>query len=816
MIKSLKVVITLGLISLGNVFLFADNNVLYDDPDKEWCYLKKSTTVIGMPFNPKVTEVTYDGSLYTGYSELCFSYGENDVPILIRQKTFKEGWIPIVGDKWNDNGIEYQIEMFSAPLDEYDISNCVNFVKVRMTNVSENSKNAYFNIANRGKLEDYRLAKLRDFSSDNVYEVKDNSLYRDGKLLFVFSEGYSRIESIKGVEYKDSFIADSLGITQETRNSILYYNKKLQRGESYDIILKMPNVPIDDKSFISKIKQSDYNLYYNKTIDFWEKLILSNTFFEIPEKRIQDAQRASMVHLLLATRTFSDGRKMQTDGIPYPNFFLTSGPQMCMAYLTNGCPDYAKLIVKNAIMQQEPNGLYFDKSLAHGGVIPTAHGHIMYMTAAYYLFTRDKELGNYVFPSLIKAVEYLKNETENNKYGLLPPTYPYDNEMIDGHYACNNYWALLGLRFCIRMAKDLGKYNVIKDWERLERVYTNNILKGIEYSVKNDGYVPTGLYEFITGKKARRGFNEYQCNNDWENMLLAYPTELLSPEHDYVKSSLKHIRKGYAEGIMTYRHGQHLHQYITANLIEQYMVQGEQRRALIDFYHLILHSGSTHEGFENLVIPWKDRMVDPNCPSPHAWASAKTAFLIRNFLLHEYGGRAGLENDRDLYLYPVLSPAWTRDGDHISLVNASTEMGSVSSKIEFKKGKAIISFSAQYNNDKPKNIRIRIPYFKVLDSYKTNASSSSVENNCLVLSPDFTKVEILWHENIDAHKGTSADILQDYRSCDTFEGIDENGVQIVKSHSPFLLEDEKSDKLEPLSFDLIKSVFLKEFDRRTK
>lgn len=249
---------------------------------------------------------------------------------------------------------------------------------------------------------------------------------------------------------------------------------------------------------------------------------------------------------------------------------------------------------------------------------------------------------------------------------------------------------------------------------------------------------------------------------------------------------------------------------------EKITVQGEQRQALIDFYHLILHSGSTHEGFENLVIPWKDRMVDPHCPSPHAWASAKTAFLIRNFLIHEYGGRAGIEKGRDLYLYPILSPAWTHEGEHISLVNVPTEMGKISSRIQFERGKAKITFSAQFHNDRPANIRIRIPYFKVLDSYKTNASRSELVDNCLILSPDFTEIEIKWHDNINVHKGTSADLLQAYRSCDTFEGIDENGVQIVKTHSPFLLENEKTDKIEPLSFDLIKSVFLKEFERRTR
>lgn len=800
---------------LYSALSFSKERDLIDDPDKEWCYLKKSTTVIGMPFNPQVTEVTYDGSLYTGYSELSFSYGQADIPILLRQKTFYEGWIPVVNDTWYDGKVRYRIEMFSAPLEIGDVSNCVNFVKVRMTNTGNKKATACLNVSARGRLDDYRLAKLKGFSSQSKFEIRGNALYRDGKLLFAFSEGVSKIESVKGTAYRSSFVADSLGIKEDTRTGILYYVKPLNGGESFDVVLKMPAVPVDNLEYISKLQHSQYDVCHDFVVDFWKKIILSDTYFEIPEKRIQDAQRASIAHMLLATRTFPDRRKMQTDGIPYPNFFLTSAPHMAMAYLTNGCSEYAKLIVRNALLQQEPDGLYFDKSLAHGGIIPTAHGHIMYMAAAYYLLTRDTDFGKKIFPSLKKAVEYLERETENNKYGLLPPTYPYDNEMIDGYYACNNYWALLGLRFCIRMAKDLKQDEVLQRWQSLEKAYTRNILKAVHTSVRGEGYVPAGFYDFKTGKQARRGFNEYQCNNDWENMLLAYPTELLPPGHQYLSSTLEHIRRGYAEGIMTYRHGQHLHQYITANLIEQYMVQGEQRQALIDFYHLILHSGSTHEGFENLVIPWKDRMVNPHCPTPHAWASAKIAFLIRNFLLHEYGGRAGLEKERCLFLYPVVSPEWAKPGQRLLIHDALTEMGRVTSEIKFAKGSAHVTYKATYNDYVPYRVKIRIPYFKEVVSFETDALDSYIEDGCIVLSPDFTVLDIKWNDNEEVHRATSEYILKSYRACDTFEGVDTDGVQIIKKHRAFLLDDEKKNKIEPLNFDLVKKCFLKEFDRRS-
>lgn len=793
---------------------YSQDQKLTDDPTKEWCYLQKSTTVIGMPFHPGVTEITYDGALYTGYAELCFMYGEDRTPVMARQKNFKEGWIPVVEDVWRDGDIQYSLEMFSAPLKPNDVSNCVNFVKMTMLNTGKTIAKGTFTAASRGKLPDYRLAELTDFSSENTYEIKENASYRDNKLIYTFDKGSKTIEAINGNAYKSPFTGKSLDVTPETLTTIVSYERELKKGEKAEFVFKMPRVPISDSNIIAEIEKADYSEYLAKTLSFWKQLIGSTTSFDIPESRINDAQKASMVHLILATRTFPDGHKTQTDGIPYPNFFLTSAPQMVMAYLTSGCYDLAKLSVINAIAQQEQDGLYFDRSLAHGGILPTAHGHILFMTSNYYLFTRDKKTGEQIFPSIVKAIEYLKRETSNNQYGLLPPTYPYDNEMIDGHYASNNYWALTGLRFCIRMAEDLGHTEVLDEWKNLEKEYTTSILKGIEASVWEDGYVPPGLYPYLTGKKARRGFEEYQTHCDWENMLLSYPTEILNPDHKYVSSSLNHIRKGYAEGIMTYRHGMHLHQYITANLIEQYMVQGNQQQALIDFYHLILHSGSTHEGFENLVIPWKDRQVDAQCPPPHAWASAKTAFLIRNFLIHEYGGRVGMESGRNLYLYSVVSPEWAKEGNHISINSAPTEMGVVSSSIKFLKGEAKISYSAEYT-EKPEAVVIKIPYFKTLKSFSSDAKSTKSEEGCIILSPDFTYLNIKWEDNDEVHRGTSEDMLKAYRECNSYEGYDDKGMHILKEGKSFLLDSEKKNLIEPLNFELVKKTFEYEFNRRT-
>ena len=788
-----------------------------DDPSKEWCYLAKSTTVIGLPFQPDVTAVTYDGALYTGYAELCFFYGTESKPLLARQKTFLNGWIPVVQYDWKDGEISYSIEMFAASLSGTDVSNTVNFIKVKMKNAGTGNGKASFIAAIRGKSPDYRAAELKGFSENSTFRMSENATYRDGRLLYIFPGGAVR-EAVPDVSYQKPFRAKDLNIGSASTCCLARYCYDLLPGQEKDLVFIMPRVPVPDNSltFIRNLSSADYNSYRRQIVRYWEDLFDSETTFSLPEKRIMDAQKASLVHLLLATRTMEGNHKSQTDGIPYPWFFLTSMPQMVLAYLSNGQPELAKLSIINAIGQQEEDGLYFDRVLAHGIIIPAAHGHVMYAATSYYLYTRDGETARIIFPSLQKAVRYLQKSMKEDQYGLLPPAYPYDNEMILGHYTSNNMWTLLGLRYAIRLAEDIGEAETANEWRQVEKEYSSNILKGIDASAKENGYVPTGLYPYITGDAARKGFPEYSTDNDWENMLLSYPTEILAPSDPRVKGTLDHVRKGYAEGIMTYRKGMHLHQYITANLIEQYMVMGDTRQALIDFYHLILHSGSTHEGFENLVRPWTDRQVDPHCPPPHAWAAGKTAYLIRNFLIHEFGGKGGIEpGKRDLYLFSVLSPAWTGNGEKISMNNAPCEMGKVNASMEFSTKGARVQIKSGFT-EAPASLKIRVPYFKKLVSFHTDALESGVTDGCIRLSPDATYVDITWDNIPEAHRGTFEDLLLAYRSTNSFTGVDSLGYAIIEKGNPFLTKPEKKNEIRPLSFQLVREAFLHEYKRRVK
>ncbi|SMO72028.1 hypothetical protein [Solitalea koreensis] len=791
-----------------------------DDAKKEWNYLAKSTTVIGMPFQSDVTQVTFDGALFTRYAELCFFWGKNNNPVFARQKTFFDGWIPIVEYSWEDAGLKYELEYFADYIDEDVASPVVNFSKIKVTNVAAHAATAMLKAALRHNGGDYRYESdpysyNEPFSPDWNYEMTSNAVIRNNYFIYGFEQGASR-QSVPGVIYKKAFSGRQYHITKRAECCLAVNEKLLQPGQTVEWVFKMPQVPVAtaQTALLKKINQASYSLHKAKTIRYWQDLMQNASQFKIPEARVENAYKAGVVHTLLATRN-RQGKKYQTDGLPYSDFFLTSVPEMTLLYLSAGMPQILEeSIIPDALKQQQENGLYFDRAVAHGKIIPATQGHILYSIAMTALYTRDAAFAQSIFPSIAKGIEFLQTSIDSSRYGLLPPCYAYDAEMITGHYSGQNFFALMGLRSCIGVARLLNKKEDEIRWTTLANKYEQNILKAIDASAK-DGYVPTGLYNYLTGQKAREGFDECMTDADWENMILAYPTEILAPTDSRVTATLKRIRKDYAEGIMTYRHGMYLHQYITSNMIQQYLAQGDGFTALKDFYHQLLHSGSTMECFENLVKPWTDRQVAQDCPPPHAWGGSKQALTVRNLLLMEIGGKNGMESkNRELWLFNCLSPEWVGIGKKVEMKNAITEFGKITASFSANAQGANYSFSNQFHTQ-PAYYRIRIPYFKKLIRFSSDASWQKREADCILLSTDATKLSVVWNDDISAHLHTVENVLMDYRGANKFKGV-ENGKAIIEAGKPFLLPGEKSNEVRPLSFELIKNTFLYEYNRLAK
>ncbi len=522
-----------------------------------------------------------------------------------------------------------------------------------------------------------------------------------------------------------------------------------------------------------------------------------------------------MVHLILATRSQGDGKR-QGSGLPYDALFLNDYIDMLLAYDTAGLHEFSKVNVDWLLRKQHVSGMFIDVHNRGNDSIVTSHGQGLFALAYHLVMTRDKAYGRKVYPAIRKGAEFIvRDHKTHNEYGLIRPSIPYDAPMLTGYHTCHNLFALLALRTSIRAARILGEPEDADAWTKAEATYRQAIIEAIGHTYRKEGYIRSALYDWKAGwVQGRKGnVNEYP-NQDWENNLLVYPTELLSLDDPHLLATLSEIRRRkYREGVMSYRNGMHVHQYVTLNQAQQYRVIGDQKHALLDIYHVLLHNGSTHEGFENLVIPWSNRTPQASCPPPHAWAAAKTALFIRNMMVCEYGGQAGIEDgQRDLYLYSLISPAWIEPGKRVTIRNARTEMGLLSSSLLFTGDGAKLTVKGDFHHP-PRYLVFRIPCSVELGSFTADATSAFEKDGLLWLSPDLTEATIRWREQPHAHDGNYQDILMGYRG--EFDFIVKDGdYDPARAGKPFLLDDEKDHPAEPLSFDLVRRAFLKEYGRR--
>jgi len=816
----IKLILLLTFISTFFCNIYAKNKPMFDsnkvdDPTKTWCYSPKSTTVIGVPFVSTPVQVTFDGAIYTGSAELCFFYGKDLKPVMARQKNFLDGWMPIVEYSWKAEGINYHLEIFSTIVKPLDNKNTVQFAKLTMKNCGDIEKTGQFAAAFRGNGMDHR--KRRKFwkpilKKTSTISIKQQQVFCDKKMIYTF-DPKAELQIVVGTKYNGQYKVKDFYLSDRTATAFTIYKRSLKPNEEFSATFKMAHKPRKEQKTNEKIVKADYERYRASTIKYWQDLITKRVSFSIPEKRVNDSARAALVHLVLATRSRGRGRR-QGSGLPYDGLFLNDYVDMRLAYDVYGLTEFVDVNVPWLIKQQLENGMFLDVSLSHNKKILASHGQALFSVANHYIMTNDEEYIKKVYLLIKKGTDWIVNQHQKNKNGLLQPSIPYDNEMIKGCYTSHNLWALLGLRNAIRVAKRLGKNEDAKRWIACEKSYKKSILKAIDLTIKEHGYIAPGLLKYITGVKARRGFAEYRTSQDWENNLLVYPTETLDANDPRVFTTLEHIRKQkYREGCMTYRNGQHIHQYITLNQANQYAAIGKQKQAIIDLYHVLLHNGSTHEGFENLVEPWTNRDPCPSCPPPHAWAAAKTALFIRNALVREYGGEAGMdENKRGLFLYSLISPIWAMPDKEIKINNACTEMGRISSTLKFSKTGAIITIDGNFTQ-KPAFLAFRIPYFVTLQNYNVEGGKATIKDGVIYADASVTKIVLDWQKKKNANNNIYQDLLKSYRSEYGFIKKP-NGYTPENKGKPFLTAQEKQYPSTPLSFNLVKNTFLHEYKRR--
>ncbi len=800
-----------------------------DDANREWCYGGRTTTVLGSPWQPDVAQFTFDGSIFVNTNaELHFYIGAERKPILARQRHWMNGWLPIINYEWQEGDLVYKLEAFGSELEKIGPNNVVHYARLSVRNAGKTPQLAVIGAGLRGTGMDYRRGSQKNpITAKQNVSIDNNIVSVDGVLSAIYRGDDIKFESVVDKPYTAPFNGGEASLDVDTSYALANRSATLAPGESIDITAALPRLRPSDSNERELIVKSDYENERQRVISYWENFFKRGTF-TVPEPRVEASHRASLVHLALATRSNNgiDGRR-QGSGLPYSRLFLNDYIDMMMAWMRSGHQDMHQYSVQWLKDKQvKETGMFIDVHNRGNDDLITSHTHAMFSLAYPPVFTNDVEAGKDVFPYVKKAVDLLIRDHKSGKYhGLLRPTLPYDAPMVCGLASCHNMLGVAGLRASIRLARLVGEDELAAEWLEVEETYTKAVIEALNESFEKEGYVRSHLYtdhqitdDFLVKDRryASAPSKAEFLNQDWENVYMGYPSELLATDNPIFLKSLDFIRnRKYREGVSSYRNGMHIHQYNTVNMAHQFLVTGQQEKALVDLYHILLHNGPTHEGFENLVEPWTNRTPAANCPPPHAWAAAKIGLFLRNMMVLEYGGRLGLdEGERRLHLFNLIAPTWAVPGEKLTLNDIPTEFGSISGEYKFLQDGAEISIDKTFWKQ-PKNIVLRVPYFVELTGVSSDAGEPKRIGDELYFKPEVTSVKLQWKAKAGAHDGTVQEILTRYRS-EYPEPIPNDQYATYERPVASLTADEQNWPATPLSFKMVCETFNYEYGRRFK
>lgn len=743
----------LGFPALGQML-----NPDIDRPGEPFSYIGPSTdqmTIRGAQFG---TEITPEGYLYTGWGELMFLVGNPPVPVEQRVRTLERSYLPIFHYTYSDGAVRYEITTFAAPLDAKSSQphHLVNFIRVVATNSAKVERTSYFNVAFRytGPVDDadghgdHRFPrpvvprKPGDYSQPGVnfdphwtYGFTGDLAVRSGKIVYEFP---ASAEPVLWTTRNELYSQPAeIKVLPDTPVLTTQFELHLAPSASGTLIFKMPvqPIPVADQLGVQELREANFDAALRQTTDYWQGMIDSGLQIELPEAKVADTFRASLIYDLMAIDHTGDDYIQTVNKLQYHAFWLRDGTHIMNAYDETGHFDAVRQCLPFFLKTQNAEGLFLSQPGQYDG-----WGQALWAFGRYYKLSHDRAFAAQVFPAVKRAVAWLHQARAADPMHLMPAANPHDDEFTQktAHVTGHNFWALFGLRSAIELAKAVGASQDAADFQREYDDYSQRLFAALRaVGAKNGGYIPAGI--------------DVPGGQDWANMNTLYPDVLFPPFDPLVTGTLRHTRAEYAEGLMTY--AGLLHHYITMKNSEAEIVRGEQQEVVRDLYAILLHTSSTQAGWEYGVEPWGARDFGVDL-APHGWFAADYIALVRNMLVREQGS--------DLHLLSVLSPSWAKPGNKIEIKRAPTEFGTVGFEAAFRSGGLTLDLDLDLQRE-PDRIVLHLPWFITAASAQVDGRSIPVAGSQLQLPPQARRVEISWVRRTPAPALSYSRAVEDYQ-----------------------------------------------------
>jgi hypothetical protein len=726
-----------------------------DKQGQPFSYASLSTDQIGVMHSPSGTEITPEGYLYTGFGELIFFVGVDQVPVVQRLRTLEDGHLPIISYEFEHDGLSYHFTIFAASLGpEQNGERVVNFIRISVHNPGAARKRAFITTAWRYQGEQKTTFPTGDdrfrrpvmgkrvgdyqqpgefFRSDSKYAVKGNAFIRDGRAIYFFPSSPQAQITPTFRDYYNRVPADvttgpaegrAMNVLPTTPVATAEYSFDIAPGADRFLDFKMPLLPVGiDSPEMQAVEQASFDERHAQVQSFWNSTLARGMQIVTSEDKVNQTFQTSLVNNLMSLNRIGDDYVQTINQLQYHGFYLRDSADFVRMYDTSGYPDMGRQVVNFFASRQQEDGNFLSQPGQFDG-----WGEAMWTYGEHYRMTHDKVFAAEVYPRVVRAIGWLERATAADPLHIVPSTDIHDNEYIPGHLTGYNFLALDGLRAAILFAHDLGHPEDERRFSELEIRFRKSFMQQLDLiTAKTAGYMPPALDGDMGG-------------TDWGNLLALTPEQQLSPFDPRVTATLKATQSRYAEGIMTYRQpgqGTYLHHYLTIKNTLTELIRGEQEQAIREFYAVLLHTSSTHGGFEYSIRPWGDRDFSGNL-SPHGWFAAEYRNLLRNMMVREEGST--------LHLFSALSPEWIGAGKRVQVEGAATYFGTIGLDLQMSSDtSATLAITGEFvPQHEPERLLLHLPWFVDGTLVRADGKTMQIVAGSVTLPTNTRHVEIRW------------------------------------------------------------------------
>ncbi|HEY4009624.1 MAG TPA: hypothetical protein VGM11_05695, partial [Acidobacteriaceae bacterium] len=586
---------------------------------------------------------------------------------------------------------------------------------------------------------DYRQPGVA-FDPNWVYSFSDHAFLRSGKVFYLFSDApeermltpkqFYNIQIDNTPRALIVFPTSLVGVTQ--------FNRILQPGEERTLTFRMPLVPVEDGTATREILAASYDSLLAETIRTWDDALSKGMQISVPEAKVTNTFRASLVYDLLARDHIGNDYIQTVNKLNYHAFWLRDASDIAHMYDVTGYPLYAAQTLAFFPRFQQPDGLFLSQPGQYDAI-----GEVLWEYGEHYRMTHDIAFARSVFPSVEHAVAWLEKAIDSDLMHLIPPSFVKDNEYVSGHVTGYNLLALDGLNGAALLADAVGQPAKAKAYRAEYQIYRENLIKAIDRcTAQKGGYIPPSLDDDCKGQ-------------DWGNLLGTYPGHVFAPNDPHITATLKFVQGKYAEGLTTYGTGRYVHDYLIFKNTLTEIARGEQQQPLKDLYAALVHTSSTQEGFEFAIRAWGDRDFADNLP-PHGWFAAEYRSALRAMMVRDDG--------REVHLLSVMSPDWMGANKTISVERGPTEFGDVSFTLtQPDDHTARIQLDLKWRQ-KPDAVILHLPWFASADHVEADGRTLSVTDESVRLPIDARVVTIRWQRRPDAPDWSYEQAVQQFRA----------------------------------------------------